>query len=65
MDQLEELAPSVPSLFKAKSLTVKGPVRFGMGVVIVGDVALSNSSESAVMVRQRTFEDTSVDVSES
>ena len=65
MDQLEELAPSVPSLFRAKSLTVKGPVRFGAGVVIIGDVTLSNPTDSTVLVRQRTFEDTALDVSDS
>ena len=43
VDQLESLAPSVPSLFECRSLAVKGPVRFEGGVAIRGDVALTNS----------------------
>lgn len=42
MDQLESLAPSVPSLIDCTSLTVKGPVRFEGGVAIRGDVTLTN-----------------------
>lgn len=42
VDQLESLAPSVPSLIQCTSLTVKGPVRFDGGVAIRGDVTLVN-----------------------
>ena len=42
VDQLESLAPSVPSLIACTSLTVKGPVRFEGGVAIRGDVTLTN-----------------------
>ncbi len=42
VDQLESLAPSVPSLIQCTSLTVKGPVRFEGGVAIRGDVTLTN-----------------------
>lgn len=42
VDQLETLAPSVPSLIHCTSLTVKGPVRFDGGVAIRGDVTLTN-----------------------
>lgn len=44
VDQLESLAPSVPSLIQCRSLTVKGPVRFEGGVAVRGDVALTNSA---------------------
>lgn len=39
---MEALAPEVPSLNKCKSLTVKGPVRFEEGVVVEGDVTVTN-----------------------
>jgi hypothetical protein len=34
VDKLERLTKAAPSLRACKSLTVKGPVRFGEGVVI-------------------------------
>jgi len=34
VDKLERLTKQVPSLKLCRSLTVKGPVRFGAGVVI-------------------------------
>lgn len=40
VDRFERLVPRVPSLLKCKSLTVKGPVRFGPGVVLEGEVTL-------------------------
>ena len=40
VDRFEKLVPRVPSLLKCKSLTVKGPVRFGPGVAIEGEVTL-------------------------
>ena len=43
VDQLQALTPVVPSLIAATSLTVKGPVKFESGVVIKGDVTLTNS----------------------
>ncbi|KAG2486041.1 hypothetical protein HYH03_015248 [Edaphochlamys debaryana] len=40
VDQLEALVPSVPSLKAATSITIKGAVKFGPGVVLTGDVTL-------------------------
>jgi UTP--glucose-1-phosphate uridylyltransferase len=40
VDRFERLVPRVPSLIACTSLTVKGPVRFGPGVTIEGDVTL-------------------------
>lgn len=40
VDQLEALAPSVPSLLKATSVTVKGQVKFQPGVVLEGEVVV-------------------------
>ncbi|KAL4420192.1 hypothetical protein ABPG77_011408 [Micractinium sp. CCAP 211/92] len=65
VDQMEALAPAIPSLFHCKSLTVKGPVRFETGVGIRGAVTLINSTGEPVAVRGRTFEDTEVDVGQS
>ncbi|PNW84329.1 hypothetical protein CHLRE_04g229700v5 [Chlamydomonas reinhardtii] len=40
VDQMEALAPAVPSLLHASSLTVKGAVKFSPGVVLKGEVTL-------------------------
>jgi hypothetical protein len=42
---------------QATSLTVKGPVRFGPGVVIVGKVVLENPSKDIVTVANQTFQE--------
>lgn len=55
VDQMERLAPRAPSLVGASSLTVKGPVRFGAGIVIKGDVTLECSSASPVTIQATTF----------
>ncbi len=45
-DQLEAATPEgVPSLLECRALTVRGPVRFGTGVVIAGEVTIENSSD--------------------
>jgi UTP--glucose-1-phosphate uridylyltransferase/phosphoglucomutase len=64
VDQLESLAPSVPSLIECTSLTVKGPVRFEGGVAIRGDVALTNGTGKPVGVRTRTFDSVELDLSD-
>lgn len=40
VDRFERLVPRVPSLVRCKSLTVKGAVRFGPGVVVEGEVTI-------------------------
>lgn len=42
VDKMESLTEAPPSLIHAKSLTVKGPVKFVKGVVIKGDVTFEN-----------------------
>lgn len=42
VDKMDSLTISAPSLKDAKSLTVKGPVKFQKGVVIKGDVLIVN-----------------------
>ena len=46
VDKMEALVDAPPSLIDATSLTVKGPVKFSKGVVIKGDVTLSNGGLS-------------------
>lgn len=42
VDKMEALTEATPSLLKATSLTVKGPVRFVAGTSIEGDVLIAN-----------------------
>ena len=42
VDKMDALTLAPPSLKEAKSLTVKGPVKFEKGVVIKGDVLVVN-----------------------
>lgn len=42
VDKMEALVDAPPSLVDATKLTVKGPVKFSKGIVIKGDVTLSN-----------------------
>ena len=42
VDKMEALVDAPPSLVDANKLTVKGPVKFSKGIVIKGDVTLSN-----------------------
>lgn len=46
VDKMEALTESPPSLIHAKSLTVKGPVKFVKGVVIKGNVTFENGMPS-------------------
>ncbi|KAF6255969.1 UDP-glucose pyrophosphorylase [Scenedesmus sp. NREL 46B-D3] len=55
VDQMERLTPRPPSLVAAKSLTVKGPVRFGAGVVIKGDVTLECAESTPVTIQAATY----------
>ncbi|KXZ50465.1 hypothetical protein GPECTOR_16g639 [Gonium pectorale] len=50
VDQLEALAPSVPSLKDASSVTVKGKVKFEAGVKLVGDVTLEAAGGSPAVL---------------
>ncbi|KAF8060290.1 hypothetical protein HT031_004825 [Scenedesmus sp. PABB004] len=56
VDQMERLTPVPPSLRGARSLTVKGPVRFGAGVVIRGDVTLECAEGAPVTVSGATYD---------
>ena len=42
VDKMDALTLAPPSLKEARSLTVKGPVKFEKGVVIKGDVLVVN-----------------------
>ena len=42
VDKMESLVEEYPSLMEAKSLTVKGPVKFTKGVIIKGAVTFEN-----------------------
>ena len=42
VDKMDSLTLSAPSLKDAKSLTVKGPVKFEKGIVIKGEVLVVN-----------------------
>lgn len=46
VDKMEALTESPPSMIHAKSLTVKGPVKFVKGVVIKGNVTFENGIPS-------------------
>ncbi|MFT4177496.1 MAG: UTP--glucose-1-phosphate uridylyltransferase [Luteolibacter sp.] len=60
VDQLEPLG--VPSLLKCRTLKVTGPVRFEKGVVIEGDVTVSNASSDRKIVPAGTYKDQSVEL---
>lgn len=49
VDKMEALTDAPPSLIGAKSLTVKGPVKFVKGVVIKGNVTLENGESPSVL----------------
>ena len=48
VDKMEALTEAPPSLINAKSLTVKGPVKFVKGVVIKGDVTFENGKQHSL-----------------
>ncbi|MFT3992336.1 MAG: UTP--glucose-1-phosphate uridylyltransferase [Luteolibacter sp.] len=60
VDQLDPLG--VPGLLKCRSLKVSGPVHFADGVVIEGDVTISNSSAERKTVAAGTYKDQSVEL---
>ncbi|KAL6783866.1 UGP1 [Auxenochlorella protothecoides x Auxenochlorella symbiontica] len=64
VDKMDALVKTVPSLWQATSLTVKGPVRFEAGVVIKGDVTLINSTDEPLPVRNRILVSTTIDLAE-
>ncbi|RMZ53938.1 hypothetical protein APUTEX25_004963, partial [Auxenochlorella protothecoides] len=64
VDKMDALVKTVPSLWQATSLTVKGPVRFEAGVVIKGDVTLINSTNEPLPVRSRILVSTTIDLAE-
>ena len=48
VDKLEALVKAPPSLRAARSLTVKGPVRFVEGTTLEGDVLVVNGAPAVV-----------------
>ncbi|KAK9865415.1 hypothetical protein WJX84_010262 [Apatococcus fuscideae] len=64
VDKMEALVDAPPSLIDATSLTVKGPVKFSKGVVIKGDVTLSNDGSSPAVLEAGTYADKKVKVDE-
>jgi UDP-N-acetylglucosamine pyrophosphorylase len=58
VDQFEELVfEGVPSLARCGSLTVEGKLKFGRGVVVVGDVKFVNPDERTKMIEGGVYED--------
>ena len=62
VDQMESMTESVPSLVNCSSLVVQGPVVFGSGVTIIGDVRLSNNEDRRKLIRDRTFENVELEI---
>ena len=63
VDALDALVPHVPSLKDAKSLTVKGPVKFGApGVVIKGDVTFVAKGPEPAEVAPGVYENATVEL---
>lgn len=56
VDQLERLTARAPSLVAARSLTVKGPVRFGANVTIKGDVTLEAAGSEPATIANATLD---------
>jgi UTP--glucose-1-phosphate uridylyltransferase len=62
VDRLEELvAAGVPSLARCRSLAVEGNLKFGPGVVIVGDVKFRNSEDATKTIGAGIYENRDVD----
>ncbi|CAL8468524.1 g8064 [Coccomyxa elongata] len=62
VDKMDALAEAVPSLINAKSITVKGPIRFVEGTSIEGDVLISNESSEPVTLPPKTYKDSVTDL---
>ena len=61
VDQLEaSTSLAAPSLRECSTLTVRGPIRFGKGVVIAGEVTLENTSDEVVELPGGRIENTTV-----
>jgi UTP--glucose-1-phosphate uridylyltransferase len=61
VDRLEELvAAGVPSLARCRSLAVEGNLKFGPGVVIVGDVKFRNSEDATKTIDAGIYENREV-----
>ena len=58
VDSLEGLG--MPSLVKARKLTVRGPVRFADGVIILGDVSFNNDNGETKWIAGGTYKDEDV-----
>jgi UDP-N-acetylglucosamine pyrophosphorylase len=62
VDKMEALVEDYPSMKDAKSLTVKGPVKFSKGVVIKGAVTVNNESKDAQPLKAGTYDNTTVNL---
>lgn len=62
VDKMDALTEVVPSLINAKSITVKGPVRFVEGTNIEGDVLIFNESSEPVTLPPKTYKDSVTDL---
>ncbi len=58
VDSLEELG--VPGLLNCRSLAIRGPVKFAMGVVIEGDVVIENDGAETKVVPAGSYRDQTV-----
>jgi len=66
VDQFEELvSEGAPSLARCRSLAVHGNLKFGPGVVVIGDVKFMNSEESPKMIHQGVYRNLEVRLSTS
>ncbi|KDD74674.1 UTP--glucose-1-phosphate uridylyltransferase [Helicosporidium sp. ATCC 50920] len=64
VDALDKLVLEMPSLYQASSLTVQGPVEFGPGLVVCGDVVIVNKGSKAVRVEQQMLVSDTFDLTE-
>jgi UDP-N-acetylglucosamine pyrophosphorylase len=61
VDAMDTMIPNgVPSLVGCKSLKIEGPIVFEAGVVIKGDVKISNPSKDKKTVATGTYADTTI-----
>eukprot|EP00928_Gymnodinium_smaydae_P038865 TRINITY_DN266_c0_g1_i1.p1 TRINITY_DN266_c0_g1~~TRINITY_DN266_c0_g1_i1.p1 ORF type:complete len:469 (+),score=142.76 TRINITY_DN266_c0_g1_i1:189-1595(+) len=63
VDAMDTLIPNgVPSLKACNKLTIKGEVEFAAGVVLKGEVTISNAGEGKKVVAAGTYENTTVEL---
>lgn len=62
VDKMEALVEGYPSMLECKSLKVTGPVKFAAGVLLKGNVVLTNNSTTPVTLMAGEYVDTTVDL---